>query len=179
MQRKFVWQFLGFFLFWALLSASAWAALGADPCSVAGGQSNCQPTELSFWDLWDLIQIRLALGKPVFEQWTYLYQHLSLPLATFFTTLLVAPLALMVGRWGASLSTAISIVLVFVWYLLYAICIPLGKIGVLAPFWAGWAQNLLFAFLGGCVWLWLNRGQYLPRLRLRSDSGFSLSKRQP
>jgi len=163
-------------LFWIttvflLLTATAQAGMDTDPCSVAGGTSNCQQVEMSFWTLWDMIKIREALNKPVFEQLTFLHQRMALPFAPFFTTLLVAPLALIIGRRGASVSTAMSIGLVFLWYLIYSVFTPLGQIGFLRPFWASWSQNILFALLGFGVWLWLNRGslrhQNLFRLRPR------------
>lgn len=139
------------------LNADALAATLADPCAVAGGSSACQPTEMGFWELYDLIVIRQALGQAVFEQWVNLHLKFSIPLATLFTTLLVAPLGLLVSRLGASVSTAISIALVFLWYVIYAICAPLGKVGVIDPFVAAWIQNLIFAAAGLGIWLWLNR----------------------
>lgn len=154
MLKKIFWLTVIFFL----LTAAAQAGLDTDPCSVAGGKSNCQQAEMSFWTLWDMIQIRQALGKSVFEQLTFLHQRIALPFAPFFTTLLVAPLALIIGRRGTSVSTALSIGLVFLWYLIYSVFTPLGKIGALPPFWASWSQNILFALLGLGIWLWLNRG---------------------
>ncbi|MEZ0374580.1 MAG: LptF/LptG family permease [Candidatus Sericytochromatia bacterium] len=145
---------LTIFLFWGLAAS---AAPAIDPCALAGGNSGCSPTEMSFWALYDLIKIREALGLAVFDQWTNLHLKISLPLATFFTTLLVAPIGLLVSRLGTSVSTAISISLVFIWYLLYAICAPLGKIGAINPFGAAWIQNLVFAAGGLVIWAWLNR----------------------
>ena len=142
---------------WLLLSLTAQAAPLADPCTVAGGASSCSPTELTFSQLLLLIWNRSWLGLPVYEQWTALHLKLSLPSATFFTTLLVAPLALLVSRLGASVSTAISIALVFLWYVLYSIFGPLGRTGAVDPFLAAWIQNLLFAGVGIGIWLYLGR----------------------
>lgn len=139
-----------------LLAGSATAASAPSPCSLAGANA-CQATELSFWGLYDQIQIFTALGKPVAELWVNLHLKISLPLATFFTTLLVAPLGLLVARLGASVSTAISIALVFVWYVLYAIFSALGKSGVVDPMLAAWIQNLVFGAAGLGIWAWMNR----------------------
>ncbi|PKL77936.1 MAG: hypothetical protein CVV27_04235, partial [Candidatus Melainabacteria bacterium HGW-Melainabacteria-1] len=66
---------------------------------------------------------------------------------------------LLVARLGASVSTALSIVLVFAWYLIFSIFGPLGKIGAVEPLLAAWIQNLLFAALGLGIWAWSKRGQ--------------------
>ena len=150
----FLFVFLSVLVF--ALGAAA-TTLASDPCSIAGGQSSCQPAEMNLSALWELIQARQALGQPVSEQWTEFHQRFALPLAPFFTTLLVAPLALIAGRWGASFSVGLSMMLVFVWYLIYASLRPLGQMGLLEPFLAAWAQNLLFAACGLLIWLWLNR----------------------
>lgn len=143
-----------------LLIAPAATAAGIAPCSLAGSNS-CQPTELSFWQLYDQIRMREALGQPVFEQWTQLYLKISLPLAPFFTTLLVAPLGLLTSRLGPMVSAAISIAVVFLWYQLYAVAAPLGQIGSISPFLAAWIQNLLFGGIGLCIFAWLQRDQWL------------------
>ena len=131
------------------------------PCAVAGGESNCQQSEMTFWELYDLVQIRRALGAPSAEQETALHLKIALPLATFFTTLLVAPLALTVGRLGPTFGTACALSLVFIWYLLFAIFKPLGAQSVVAPWLAAWIQNLLFALAGLGVWFWLRRDRFV------------------
>ncbi len=143
------------------LTSAADATTLAAPCNIAGGVSRCQVTEMNSLQLWELIQQREALGQSTFELWTALHLKLALPLATFFTTLLVAPLALLVAKFGSSVSTAISIVLVFAWYVIYSIFGPLGQAGAVAPFIAGWIQNLLFAGLGLSVWAYLNRDRLM------------------
>jgi lipopolysaccharide export LptBFGC system permease protein LptF len=148
---------LFFFGFWLCLSGLALANQAVDPCSIAGATSRCQPTEMNFWQIYDLIQIREALGLPVAELWTQLHLKFSLPLAPFFITLLVAPLGLLIAKRGASVSVALSIGLVFVWYLLYSTFAPLGQTGVVAPFLAAWIQNLIFGCLGLGILLWFNR----------------------
>ncbi len=147
------------FLFWSI-SLSASASMGTDPCAVAGSQ--CQTTTRDVWQIYDAIQIRNALGTPSSDLWTALHLKFSLPFATFFTTLLVAPLALSLGKKGNSLCVALSIALVFVWYLMYATFQPLGNLGSIPPFWAAWIQNLVFAGAGLALWGWNQRERWLP-----------------
>ena len=148
-------------LFFVSISLAASANTGADPCAVAGGQ--CQTTAMDIWQIYDAIQIRMALGLSTNALWTALHLKFSLPFATFFTTLLVAPLALSLGKKGNSLCIALSIALVFVWYLLYAIFQPLGNLGSVPPFWAAWVQNIVFAGAGILIWAISQRERWLPR----------------
>lgn len=146
-----------FWGFWLCLTSVALASQAIDPCAIAGATSRCQPVEMNLWQIYDLIKIREALGLPTAELWTQLHLKFSLPLAPFFITLLVAPLGLLIAKRGASVSVALSIGLVFVWYLLYSAFAPLGQTGVVAPFLAAWIQNLIFGSIGLVILLWFNR----------------------
>lgn len=156
--RKSLW--FGLLVLGLLVASSASAAQPAAPCSLAGSNV-CQPTELSFWQLYEQIRLLSQQGRPVAELWLNLHLKLALPLATFFTTLLVAPLSLLAGRLGASVSTAISIMLVFVWYLLYGLFSALGKAGAVDPWLAAWIQNLFFGGAGLAIWGWIQRDRLL------------------
>lgn len=152
-------------------SAQANVSHAVKPCTVAGGVSNCQSTEMSFWELYDVYVIRKALEMPTAQVETDLHLKVSLPLATFFTALLVAPLALMLGRLGPTVGASLSLALVFIWYFLFSLFKPLGAQAVVAPFLAAWVQNLLFLGVGAAVWLWLARDRWFyPLVDLFSGS---------
>ncbi len=129
-------------------------------CVIEAGKSNCQLSEMTRAEIETLIAQKEALGKPIHAEMTALHMRYSLPLATFFTTLLVAPLAVGIGRFGSAVCTAVSLGLVFGWQMIYAVAYPMGNIGALPPFWAAWVQNILFAALGFCLWLFLNRHDF-------------------
>lgn len=72
----------------------------------------------------------------------------SLPLATFFTILLAAPIGIRFSKMGNYFGVAISIALVFVWYLAYSTFTSLGATGTVTPILAAWVQNLAFGVVG-------------------------------
>ncbi|HBN08918.1 MAG TPA: hypothetical protein DD435_09805 [Cyanobacteria bacterium UBA8530] len=81
------------------------------------------------------------------------YMKFSVPLATFFAALIAAPLGLMFSRMGAYIGVALSIILVFLYYVIMATCQALGNGGILPPFLAAWIQNIVFGGVGA-VLLW-------------------------
>lgn len=72
----------------------------------------------------------------------------SLPLATFFVALIAAPIGIKFAKMGTYFGVAISIALVFVWYVTYTICRSLGASGTLPPLLAAWVQNIAFGIIG-------------------------------
>jgi lipopolysaccharide export system permease protein len=72
----------------------------------------------------------------------------SLPLATFFVALIAAPIGIKFARMGTYFGVAISIALVFVWYVTYTIGRSLGGTGALQPLLAAWIQNIAFGVIG-------------------------------
>jgi len=81
----------------------------------------------------------------------------SLPLATFFVALIAAPIGIKFAKMGTYFGVAISIALVFVWYVTYTIARSLGVTGVLNPILAAWIQNILFGIIGGSLLIFVNR----------------------
>ncbi len=75
----------------------------------------------------------------------------SLPYATFFITLFAAPIGLRYARLGAFLGVAITIAVVFVYYIVMSIARSMGNAGMIDPLVAAWIQNWLFGLVG----LWL------------------------
>lgn len=76
----------------------------------------------------------------------------SLPLATFFVALIAAPIGIKFAKMGTYFGVAISIALVFVWYVTYTIGSSLGGTGTLPPLLAAWIQNIIFG-VGGIIML--------------------------
>jgi len=72
----------------------------------------------------------------------------SLPLATFFVALIAAPIGIKFAKMGTYFGVAISIALVFVWYVTYTIGRSLGGNGTLEPLLAAWIQNIAFGVIG-------------------------------
>lgn len=156
-------KILGLWIALMLFGVQPAEASKYDPCKIAGG---CSPRTsdietvgraitLKERQLW-ACQHRLKCTPSEIKKHTKALNKLkteyqmkySLPLAPFFITLLVAPLGILMSKFENAMSVALSIGLVFVWYVLFSTFLPLGYTGKVPPFWAAWIQNLLFAFLG-------------------------------
>lgn len=81
----------------------------------------------------------------------------SLPLATFFVALIAAPIGIKFAKMGTYFGVAISIALVFVWYVTYTICRSLGATGALQPLLAAWIQNIAFGVIGIILLFFVNK----------------------
>jgi len=73
-----------------------------------------------------------------------LYQKISLPLASLIMGLIGTAFGLKIGRGGVLSGVGISIVLGFLYYVLYSASIALGNEGVIAPWLAAWSGNIVF-----------------------------------
>lgn len=95
-----------------------------------------------------LIEQKKKQGQDTRQDEMDFYTKYSLPLATFFTILLAAPIGIMFSKMGNYFGVAISIALVFVWYVTYSIFTSLGKAGTVPPLLAAWIQNIAFGVVG-------------------------------
>ncbi len=77
-----------------------------------------------------------------------LHMKYSVPLATFFAALIAAPLGLMFSRMGAYIGVALSIILVFLYYVIMQTFQAMGNAGIVPPLVAAWTQNALFGVIG-------------------------------
>ncbi|MNX37624.1 putative permease YjgP/YjgQ family protein [compost metagenome] len=79
------------------------------------------------------------------------------PTAPFFAALIAAPMGMLFSRKGAYAGAALSILLVFIYYVLIQVCRALGEHGTLSPFVAAWTPNLLFGLTGVFLIWWADR----------------------
>jgi len=96
----------------------------------------------------EIIERKRKQGQNVNAELLDYHIKFSLPLATFFTILLAAPIGIMFSKMGNYFGVAISIALVFVWYVTYSIFTSLGKAGTVEPLLAAWVQNIAFGSVG-------------------------------
>lgn len=123
------------------------------PTTLAGRPlSDFNPTELNQAQLQALVREKETAGLPTHSLRVAQHSKAAVPLASFFTALLVAPLALAAGRFGGMMGAALSIGLVFIWFVLYSTGAALAKAGLIDPFWGAWAQNFIFAGIGLGWW---------------------------
>ena len=86
-----------------------------------------------------------------------LAQKLSFPFASFVSVVLALPLAIGFGKKGRTLGVGLSIMLLFVYYLLSAACAAYGRNGALNPYIAAWIPNLIMGGTGAVLFVRLER----------------------
>jgi lipopolysaccharide export system permease protein len=82
-----------------------------------------------------------------------LAQRLAFPCASLISVILALPLAVRFGRKGKAIGIALSILMLFVYYLLMSAFQALGKNEALNPYFAAWLPNIIAAF-GGAILFW-------------------------
>jgi lipopolysaccharide export system permease protein len=90
-------------------------------------------------------------GKPDKKVYSYLVEYhsrVALPFSCFVFGLFGIPLGLQPHRTSKSIGLGLSIVFIFIYYLLMTISRSLGEGGILSPFIASWLPNTVFGGVG-------------------------------
>ncbi len=114
--------------------------------SYFGGDMN--PSEQNSSELSKQIDGLKKSGVDTHSQEVALLMKYSVPLATFFAALIAAPLGMIFSRMGAYIGVALSIILVFLYYVIMQTFQAMGNAGVVPPLMAAWTQNILFGVIG-------------------------------
>jgi lipopolysaccharide export system permease protein len=108
-----------------------------------------KPNEMSYTELKGRIE---AYERTQFMDTTELKVGLamktSLPFASFFFAIIGASFGLTNNRSGAFIGFGVSILIIFIYYVMMSFFTALGKSGMLPPMLSAWAQNIIFAFAG-------------------------------
>jgi lipopolysaccharide export system permease protein len=108
-----------------------------------------KPNEMSYMELKERID---TYERTKFMDTTALRVELakktSLPFASFFFAIIGASFGLTNSRSGAFIGFGVSMLIIFLYYVLMSVFTALGKSEFLPPILAAWAQNIIFAFVG-------------------------------
>jgi lipopolysaccharide export system permease protein len=112
-------------------------------------KSSWDSDEMSYAELRIYIQRIQASGYDATRYLVDLYSKLSYPLLNVIMVLIGIPFALKTGRsGGVALSVGVSVMIGFVYGILFYIFISFGKSGMLPPILACWIPTLLFGLAG-------------------------------
>ena len=109
---------------------------------------NQSDKELGIGDLYKRIKELEKKGLPAKKQWAALYFKTAFPFASFFLLLIGAPFAIGNARSGASIGVGLSILIMFVYYILIAVGKALGEGGKIPPFIGAWLPNIVAGVVG-------------------------------
>jgi lipopolysaccharide export system permease protein len=111
--------------------------------------SESDSDEMNYADLRAYIQKIQASGYDATRYLVALYSKLSYPLSNLIMVLIGIPFALKTGRsGGVALSIGMSVLIGFLYGILFYVFISLGNAGVLPPILASWSPTILFGLAG-------------------------------
>lgn len=108
-----------------------------------------QPNEMSYTELKERIETyERTMFMDTTELRVELAMKIALPFASIFFAIIGASFGLTNSRSGAFIGFGVSILIIFIYYILMSFFTALGKSGVLPPLLSAWSQNIIFAFAG-------------------------------
>ena len=110
--------------------------------------------EMSRGELREYIDLFQQSGLSVDDFVVDYHLKLGLPFASFVFVLLGAPLCFRFGRGGKMLGVILSLLIMFLYYVVTSISRSLGANGMLPPLIAAWLSNMLFSGLGVGLLVW-------------------------
>lgn len=111
------------------------------------------PGQINAERLRELIELRHTAGFEARELEVEYYLRYARAFATFFSAVISAPMGFIFARLGNYIGVALSIILIFIYFVAESIGRSLGMNGLITPVFAAWSSNIVFA-LNGLVLLW-------------------------
>lgn len=111
------------------------------------------PQELTTVKLKQLIDARTTAGFEARELEVEYYLRYARACATFFAAVISAPMGFIFARLGNYIGVALSIILIFIYYVAESIGRVIGNNGIVPTYTASWSSNIVFAVIG-LVLLW-------------------------
>ncbi len=108
------------------------------------------PEQMSFIELKEYINSLKASGYDTTDLELGLYEKTSFALTSLIMVFLALPFSFLIGKKGSLYGIGLSLLLVIIYWAIFAIFNALGLEGVLHPLLSAWAPNIIFG-LGG-IW---------------------------
>lgn len=100
--------------------------------------------EMSIWEIIDQIRLFQRSGINLINLWTEFYIRFALPFTCPIFALLALGLGLETKKGGRSLSFGLSVITIFVYYIIFSIGRSLAKAGIFSPILGAWLGNMVF-----------------------------------
>ena len=133
------------------------------PALADARQRRDDPKELTLDQLFTAIAAKRAAGKPVTSELVEYHRKFSIPFACIVFALVAVPLGIQPARAVRSRGFAVSLGVIFVYYMLLSVGQGLAEHGRLSPFAGLWLPNVILGALG--AWLFRRAARERPLLR--------------
>ena len=117
------------------------------PAEVA--QTSQRPAEMSAWQLWGHISVMSKQGADLAPLWVLFHLKIAVPWACVILAVLGASLGVGPQRSGAGVGLAMSVLIVFAYYVVMSFSRSFGEAGIIPPAAAAWLPNLIFLAVAG------------------------------
>lgn len=118
---------------------------------LALSRENREPMEMNASELKAHIGRLVAagqVGREINELQVQWHQKFAVPFASLVFALVGAPMGLRPQRTNSSIGLGVSILVIFIYYILMFVCMATGQIGAVPPVLAAWLPNVVAAGLG-------------------------------
>ncbi|UCH36270.1 MAG: LptF/LptG family permease [Armatimonadota bacterium] len=123
--------------------------LGHDPEDIALRRR--EPEELTWRELGDYLARLAKEGVPAPELRVQWHHKLSVPFASLIFALIGAPLGLRSPRTGSALGLGLSVLIIFIYYVIWNYLGILAGRGAFPALWAAWTPNIIGVAIGGAL----------------------------
>ncbi|MNS54826.1 putative permease YjgP/YjgQ family protein [compost metagenome] len=123
---------------------------------LALSRENRQPMEMNASELNGHIERLVAtgqVGREINELRVQWHQKFAVPFASLVFALVGAPMGLRPNRSNSSIGLGVSILVIFIYYILMFVCMAMGQIGALPAVLGAWLPNVVAASIGGYLLL--------------------------
>ena len=110
--------------------------------------SSDDPDQMTITDLYRMIRIYEKRGMDAGKLWMILHLRISVPWACLILGIVGAALGSRPQRSGSSVGLGLSVIIVFVYYVIMSFSKSLGEAEYLPPLFAAWIANAVFLAIG-------------------------------
>jgi len=107
-----------------------------------------KPEEMTIAELKEFIKLKEKMGVNVTDFKLQLNMKMAIPFASLVFALLGAPLGITRRRASSSLGLGLSILVIFVYYILTFVSMAIGELNILAPGLSAWLPNIITGSIG-------------------------------
>jgi lipopolysaccharide export system permease protein len=119
---------------------------------LALSRENREPMEMNATELKahiSRLQATGQVGREINELQVQWHQKFAVPFASLVFALVGAPMGLRPNRSNSGIGLGVSILVIFIYYILMFVCMAMGQIGAVAPVLAAWLPNVVASGMGG------------------------------